>query len=168
MRKNLFLFLALACFLGLIVIFVLDGYMGIYDTLYLTIGERQEVIEPDYWMDQYIDTPFGYEIDYYANAEWGQSVFFSYEIDNRRFAAFDTTVSASLWQENEELLSLFSQEQSIGSFDKAIMEWTLSPEDLEPPMVGTSAQYTVRITWGDIVRNIVVDFYYPQNVEPPR
>jgi hypothetical protein len=168
MRKNLFLYLALACFLGLIAIFIFDGYLGIYDSLRITIGERQEVIEPDYWLDQRPDTPYGYEIDYYTSAEWEQNVFFRYEIDNRRFASYDTLVEASVWQENEKLFDLFSEEQSIASFDKAIMEWTLSTEELDEADIsaGRFAQYTVRIAYGEVERNIVVDFYYPDDLGP--
>ena len=166
MRKNLFLYLALACFLALTAIFVFDGYLGIYDTLYLTTGERQEVIEPDDWLDQR-PTPYGYEIDYYLSAEWGQEVFFRYEIDNRRFASYSTRFEASLWQENERLLDLLSKEQSIGSFDKVTMEWALPTEDLEEPVRGTSEQYTVKITYGEMERKIIVDFYYPEEEPSP-
>ena len=35
-RRNLFLYLTLACFLGIIAIFIFDGYVGIYDTIYVT------------------------------------------------------------------------------------------------------------------------------------
>ncbi|GAI56646.1 unnamed protein product, partial [marine sediment metagenome] len=42
MRKNLFLYLTLACFFGLIAIFIVDGYLGIYDTIYVTAGEQEE------------------------------------------------------------------------------------------------------------------------------
>jgi hypothetical protein len=169
MRKGLFLYLALACFLALIVIFIADGYMGIYDTAYVTVGERQQVIEADYWLQPY-PAPPGFTIDYYINAEWGQKVFFHYEIDNRQFSPYSTQIEASLWQENERLLDLFSGEKTIEPFGKAVAEWTLSPEELEPPAAGTSSQYTVKISWGEVERNIVVDFYYPQGlpVPPPK
>ncbi|MCX6011480.1 MAG: hypothetical protein NT134_04415 [Chloroflexi bacterium] len=161
MRRNIFLYLALACFLSLIAIFIFDGYMGIYDTTYVTVGEQEQIIEPDYWLPQR-DAPAGYEIDYYISAEWGQKVFFRYEIDNRRFASYSTLVQASVWQENEKLFDLFSEEKSIGPFDKAIAEWELSAEELEEPVAGTSNQYTIKISWGEVTRRIVVDFYYPE------
>ncbi len=47
MRKNLFLYLALACFVGLIAIFVVDGYMGIYDTVYITTGKQEYKVDAD-------------------------------------------------------------------------------------------------------------------------
>ncbi len=160
MRKNLFLYLALACFLGLIAIFIVDGYLGIYDTIYVTVGEQKQVIEPDYWLAGRGGLP-GYEIDYYISAEWGQKVSFRYEIDNRRFSSYSTLVQASLWQENEKLLDLFSEQKSIGPFDEAIAEWTLSNEELGQLEAGASSQYTLKISYGEVTRNIVVDFYYP-------
>ena len=48
-RRNLFLYLTLVCFFGLIAIFIIDGYMGIYDTVYITAGEREQKIESDVW-----------------------------------------------------------------------------------------------------------------------
>jgi hypothetical protein len=166
MRGRLFLYLALACFVALIAIFIADGYIGIYDTTYLTVGERQRTIEADYWQPEH---PPEFTIDYYIHAEWEQTVFFRYEIDNRQFASHSTTIQASLWQENEKLDDLFSEAKTIAPFGTAVAEWTLSTDELEPPAVSTSAEYTVKISWGDVVRNIVVDFYYPQQGEslPP-
>jgi hypothetical protein len=160
MRRNLFLYLALACFLALISIFFVDGYMGLYDTTYVTVGEQQQIIEPDYWLIP-SSAPPEFEITYYISAEWGQKLSFRYEIDNRRFSTYDTTVQASLWQENEKLLDLFSKQESIGPFDEAIAEWTLSNEDLGQPVVGASTQYTIKISWGEVTRRIIVDFSYP-------
>ena len=40
MRRHLFLYLALACFAGLIAISIVDGYMGIYNTVYITTRVR--------------------------------------------------------------------------------------------------------------------------------
>lgn len=166
MPRNLYLYLAIACFIGLIAIFIVDGYMGIYDTIYVTVGEQEQIIEPDYWLPPR-DIPAGFEIDYYIYADWGQKVFFRYEIDNRRFASYSTLIQASLWQENEKLFDLFSEEKSIGSFDKASMEWTLSSEDLEEPVPGISEAYTVKITHGEVARNIVVILYYPEDYLVP-
>ncbi len=158
--------MALACFLALIVIFITDGYMGIYDTTYVTAGERERVIEADYWLQEQ-PAPSEFTIDYYISTDWGQKVFFRYEIDNRLFSTYSTVIGASLWQENEKLLELFSEAKTIEPFGKAVAEWTLSPEELEQPVAGTSNQYTVKISWGEVERNIVVDFYYPLEY-PPR
>jgi hypothetical protein len=166
MRGKLFLYLALACFLALIVIFVADGYMGIYDTTYVTTEERERVIEADYWLQEH-PAPSGIKIAYDIHTEWGQKVFFRYEIDNRLFSTYSTVVEASLWQENEKLLDLFSEAKTIEPFGKAVAEWTLSTDELEEPVAGTSTEYTIKISWGEVERNIVVDFYYPVEY-PPR
>lgn len=165
MRKGLFLYLALACFLALIAIFITDGYMGVYDTTYITVGEQQQVIEPDYWLQPYPPQPPG--ITYYISAEWGQKLFFRYEIDNRRFSPYSTLIQASVWQENEKLLDLFSGEKSIEPFDKVSVEWTLSAGDLGQPVAGTSSQYTVKISYGEVERDIVVSFYSTQGLPVP-
>ncbi len=71
-RKNLYLYLTLACFIGLIAIFIVDGYMGIYDNLFVTTGEREEEIGRDSrpWQES-------------VRVDWGGKAFFRYEVDNR-------------------------------------------------------------------------------------
>jgi hypothetical protein len=160
MRRKLFLYLAIACFLALIAIFIVDGYLGIYDTVYITAGERQEIVEPDYWLQRH-----GFEIDYYIHADWGQKVFFRYEIDNRRFSTYSTRIQASVWQENEKVFDLFSEEKSIESFDKVVVEWTLLTEELDFS-IGGRDQYTVYIEYGEVTRSIVVDLDYPEELKP--
>lgn len=47
-RKTAHTYLTRAHFLGIIAIFIVDGYMGIYDTIYATSGEYERKIEPDF------------------------------------------------------------------------------------------------------------------------
>jgi len=49
-RRYLFLYLALACVAGLTAIFIVDAYLGIYDTVYVTAREYTQKIEADYWL----------------------------------------------------------------------------------------------------------------------
>ena len=165
MRKNLFLYLALACFVALVAIFIADGYIGIYDTVYITTGEREQKIEPEYWLRRDYAPP-GAKAAYYIPAEWGERIFFRYEIDNRRFSTYSTPIQASVWKENEKILDLFSEDKSIKPFDKVMVEWTLSTEDLAKAGFGVDrdTQYTVKIERGEVERRIVVGFRYP--VEP--
>jgi hypothetical protein len=88
-RRNLFLYLTLACFIGLIAIFIVDGYMGIYDTIYVTTGEREQKIEPDFWLRQ--------EWAWSTGVNWDEKVFFGYEVDNRQFSAYSADIEASVW-----------------------------------------------------------------------
>ena len=158
--RRLFLYLAIACFAGLVAIFVVDGYMGIYDTLYVTVGEYEQKIEADFW-ERYDNNVW------YTGARAGEKVAFRYEIENHQFSTYSTLIQASVWQENEKLIDLFSEDKSIEPFEKVTVEWTLSTEDLgvsfEP---GGYAQYTVRIGYGEVERRVIVDFYYPEEGLP--
>jgi hypothetical protein len=163
MRKNLFLYLAIVCFISLIAIFYADGYLGIYDTLYVTVGEREEKIDPDFWL--YRDTAVLSESSpaYYIYAQWGQTIFFRYEIDNRQFSTYSTPIQVSVWKENEKVSDLFSGDISIKPFDKVTTEWVLSNEDLGKAEFGDdryTLRYTVKINFGATERRMVLDLYY--------
>jgi len=162
MRRHLFLYLALACFVGLIAIFIADGYMGIYDTVYVTTGEHEQKISPDYWQRQSRGDAYPYSI----GAEWGEPVHFRYEIGNHRFSTYSTTVEASVWKSNEKLVDLFRQDMLVSAFDGVTMDWTLSAQELEKAGMGVG-EYTVKIKRGEVElgRGLVIGFRYPE--EPP-
>lgn len=157
MRRNIFLYLAIACFVGLIAIFFFDGYMGIYDTVYITTGEREQQIDPDYWQNQ---LP-GYPYPYYISAAWGEPVHFGYEIDNHRFSTYSTTLEASVWKSNEKVADLFRGDISIPAFDKTAIEWTLPANLTEKPATGVILEYTIKINRGEVElgQGIVLSFY---------
>jgi hypothetical protein len=149
-QRNLFLYLTLACFFGLIAIFIVDGYMGIYDTIYITAGEREQKIESDLWQR--------------GGGSWstgvnrGEKVFFSYEVDNRRFSSYTADVEVSVWRMQEKVLDVVSQPLVADPFAKARLEWTIDtapllPDDIPPEQ---SLEYTVIIKRGDIERRVIV------------
>ena len=153
-KRNLYLYLAIACFVGIIAIFVIDGYLGIYDTFYMAANEHEQEIGPDYWLH----SKKGYSYPYHVGAEWGKTVRFRYEIDNRRFSSYATPIRASVWKENKEILDLFSEDKSIKPFDKAMVEWILASEQLQSQ--GFSAgEYTVQIEREGVERKIIVDYH---------
>ena len=164
-RKLLFLYLAIACFIGIIVIFIVDGYVGIYDTVYVTTEEYPQDIGPDFWQRQVLDYPRPYNV----GAEWGEPVHFQYEIDNRRSSTYTATVDASVWKSNEKVIDLFSQNISISNFDKVTMNWTLSAQELEKAGLGVG-QYTVRIKRGEeeLGQGIILDFHSPEEPAYPK
>ena len=170
-RRNLFLYLAIACFVGIIAIFIVDGYLGIYDTVYVTTGEFEQEISPDFWQGQ---PRSRYAYPFHIGARWGESVHFRYEIDNRRFPTYTTTVEASVWKSSEKVIDLFSQDISVSNFDKVTVNWTLSAQELEKADLGIG-DYTVKIKRGEVElgRGIVLGFYspeepgYPKLVPPP-
>jgi hypothetical protein len=164
MRKNLFLYLALACFVGLIAIFIADGYMGIYDNLFVTTGEREEEIGRDSrpWQES-------------VRVEWGGKAFFRYEVDNRQFSSYTADIEVSIWRSQEKIRDLVSQQISVAAFDKGQLEWVMDTTELLPGDIPPeqSYQYTVIIKRGEIERKIIVYInpipYPPKPVPlPPR
>jgi len=149
-RKNLFLYLTLACFFGLITLFIVGGYLGIYDTISITTGEREEKIESDFWFQQDVSWSIGTNQD--------EKVFFSYEVDNRQFSSYSADVNVSVWRNQEKVYDLLSQQLMIDTFDKGQLEWVLDtaeflPSDI-PPEQGY--QYTVIIKRGEVERKIIM------------
>ena len=161
MRKNLFLYLAIVCFVALIAIFVVDGYLGIYDTLRVTAGEYPQTIEPDQW-HRYRPSP---------ETTWGAKVFFTYDVENRQFSRHITPIYASVWQENERIFDLFSEEKSIKPFDQVTVDWVLDSERLKS-LGFSEGQYTVRINRDGVERKVRVDLHIPNPAKlippPPR
>jgi len=150
MRKHLFLYLTLACFFGLIAIFIVDGYLGIYDTIYVTAGEREEKIEPDSWLQQNKFRSVG--------VSWGEKALFRYELDNRRFSSYSADIDVSVWRSQEKVLDLISQPISIAAFDKEQLEWVVDTVELLPSDVPPeqSYEFTVIINCGETERRVLL------------
>ena len=160
-RGNLYLYLTLTCFFAIVAIFVIDGYLGVYDTLYITVQERVQEIEPDYWQQHRAE-----ESGYRIGIEWGESVHFRYEIDNRTFSAYPANVKASVWKSDEEIIQLLDENVSVAPFEGVTVDWVLQPETLEE--AGFEAgEYTVKIKHGDVERKIVLSHHYPVKVPLP-
>ena len=161
-RKNLYLYLTLACFFGLIAIFIVDGYMGIYDTIYITAGEQEQKIEADAWLRQ----------DKFRSAgvNRGEKIFFRYEVDNRRFSSYTADMEVSVWHGQEKVGDLLSQPWSIAAFDKGQVEWVVDTPELLPESIPLEQRYefTVIIKRGEIERKIIVYINpAPYELKPP-
>jgi len=158
MRRNLYLYLTLACFIALLAIFVADGYLGIYDTLYITAGEREEKIEADFWLRQGRGSPPDVDIAYYASTNWDEKVFLGYEVDNRWFSSYSADIEVSVWRSREKVRDLASQEMLVAAFDKGEVEWVLDTALIKPDDLSLEQtyEYTVIIKRGEIERRIVL------------
>jgi len=110
MRRNLFLYLAIACFIGIIAIFITDGYIGVYDTIYVPMGERERKVEADQWQEW-----SQWEM---AEIGWGDKALFRYEVDNRQFSAYSADIEVSVWHSKEKLQDLISQEISMAIWQR--------------------------------------------------
>lgn len=153
-HRNLFLYLALTCFVGIILIFILDGYMGVHDTLLVTAREYPEKIEADQWSQQ---AKYGYLPS--SNVEWGGKAFFSYEVANHQFSDYTADIAVSVWHSQEKVRDLVAQPMSAASFDKGQLEWVVDTAALLPKnaLPEQGYQYTVVIKRGEIERKVIVD-----------
>jgi len=166
-RRNLFLYLTLICFFGLIAIFIVDGYMGVYDTVYITAGEREQKIESDVWRrgDKF----------WSGGVNRGEKAFFRYEVDNRQFSSYTADIKVSAWRMQEKVLDVISQPLVVDSFDKRQLEWVLDTTEILPSdaLPEQSYEYTIIIKRGEIERNVILYInpvpYAPKPVPaPPR
>ena len=148
-RKNIFLYLTMACFLGVIAIFTFDGYIGVYDTFIIKSGEEEQKIEADHWLRD--------DMHWSTVTSWGDKTFFTYEIANRNFSRFEADVEVTLWQSQEKVQDLVSEHVSISSFDKKQLDWTLDTTMLvaEDEALERSVQFTVIIKRGDLERRVI-------------
>ncbi|MFC1980425.1 hypothetical protein ACFLVS_06285 [Chloroflexota bacterium] len=149
-RRNLFLYLALACFVGIIAIFIVDGYFGVYDTLYVTASEREEKIEADFWLRG--DYPWS------TGVNWDEKAFFRYEADNRRFSEYSTTMEVSVWRMQEKVLEVLSQPIEVAPFEKGQVEWALDTAELRPSDTPPEQPYefSVIIKGGETERKVIL------------
>ena len=163
-RKYLFLFLTLICLFGLVAIFIVDGYMGIYDTTYITTGELEQRIEAD--------TRFRSDIYWSTGIKWGEKAFFRYELANRQFSNYMADINVSIWQNQEKVLDVVSQPISIAPFDEAQIEWTIDTAILLPDSAPSeqSYEYTVIIKRGELERRGIIHInpsYEPKPIPVP-
>ena len=158
-RKNLFLYLTLVCFLAIIFIFIFDGYLGVYDTVFINTGEYETEVDADTWLNR--DTYRAVGVD------WGEEAFFRHEVDNRWFSRYEDDLNVSLWHSGEKVSDLLNEELSIAAFDKVELEWTVDTAEYIPPDVISDQNYsfTVIIKRGELERNIII---YMEPTFPPK
>jgi len=159
-HRNIYLFLTLACFIGIILVFVFDGYMGLYDSLTVTSTGFPQEITPEQWGDQGRNGGAPVFID--ANGEMS----FSYQVDNRRFFPYRADVDVSLWYNQSKLADLASETISLGAFGGGQVDWTLDvvayvPENLP---ANSTLDFTILIKRGEIERRVI--FYYNTSIPP--
>lgn len=154
--KNIFLYLTLVCFIGIILIFVFDGYLGLYDTATITVGEVPQTIGVEQWQEQAKNNFIPP-----ASVAYGQQANYSYEIANRRFSAYDAGIDVSLWHNQEKVDDLLTDNLHIKAFGTGKMAWTFDPSTYIPDglPVNTSVEYTIVIKHGDIERKLLVYVY---------
>jgi len=134
--------------------------MGIYDTLYVPDGEREQKIEADDWR--------WWSEEERAEVGWGEKAFFRYEVDNRQFSSYTANIEVSVWHSKQKVRDLISQPMSIAAFDKGQLEWVIDTKELLPSGIPPEQGYefTVIIERGEVKREIIV-YVYPLTYKPP-
>jgi hypothetical protein len=154
-NKNLFLILAAACFIGIILIFVFDGYIGRHDTLSVTSGESTQKIDAQQWADQ---EKWGYPPQ--IGIVYDGKASFTYEIDNRRFSSYQTAFDVTVWRDQVKVSDVFSGDISIKAFGKEHISWTLDAAELVTGGITTEGKtFTVKIRTSDTERTVVIYVY---------
>lgn len=144
-KRNLYLFTALLCFIGIIVVFFVDGYLGVYDILYVNSMELEQTVE--FESDR--------EWKPYIHARWQEIITFKYEIDSRSFYSYSIPVEVSLWQSGKKVAELFREDVLMKAFDKRILSWELDTKQLEKPL-SVDVQYTLKIKRDEVEREAII------------
>jgi hypothetical protein len=159
-RTFVFLYLTLACFAGIIAIFIVDGYMGVYDTVYVTAGEQEQRIDPDFWLAQDNFTP-----TYYIGATNGTSVSFRYQVDNRRFSGYSEEVQVSVWRAGEKVLDVLTQSLDVPALARRELDWVVHTADLGAP-TSDNEEFSLVIRRGEVERRIILNLYTMTLLKP--
>jgi len=159
-HRNLYLYLALACFLGIILIFIFDGYMGIYDTITITSGEMPVKVEPDQWQQQ---ARFNFMPS--TSVIYGGKVIFNYAIDNHRFSSYKADVSVSVWHNQVKVADILSETITAKAFGKGQLDWIFDTTQFISGNISTGmpSDFTIAILMGNIERKLIVNVYSDVN-----
>ena len=160
-RRLVYLYLSLICFIGFITVFFVDGYMGTYDTLYITGGAREQKIELHQWQRR--------DGNWTGSVWWGQEARFRYEISNREFSPYSADIEVSLWHYEDMVRNLVSQQMLIARFDRATIEWavdTLALEPEGPPPTTYPYTYFITIKSNGIERELKLYITEPPSQVP--
>jgi hypothetical protein len=152
----IYLFLALACFVGIILIFIFDGFIGLYDSLVIDNGQYQQTTAADQWAQQ---AKFGGIVSTSVNQ--GGSVVFTYTVENHQFSSYNAPLDVSLWYNRVKTTDVLSEQLSLPTFGKRVTTWTINADDILPPNFPTNQNYDIilKITLGNIERDVSVNVF---------
>ena len=137
--KNLYLYLTLVCFLGIILIFIFDGYMGVYDTLVMDNGQYPQRIEADQWSRE------RYEYLASTGMERGGRVEFTYTVENHRFSAYSADVKVSFRHNDEVIATPVTGILEAGAFGEAEITWVMDADAFVPADYPSEQNYNVNM-----------------------
>ncbi|OGO07436.1 MAG: hypothetical protein A2Y92_02780 [Chloroflexi bacterium RBG_13_57_8] len=152
-HKSIYLFLTLACFVGIVLIFIFDGYLGLYETLTATGTNFPQKIDTEQWQQQekYGGAPG-------INVESSGDIPFTYEVDNRRFVSYTADIDISLWHGQSRLADIKSAALALGAFGGEKVEFTVDFANYLPDNLPaqTGYDFIILIKRGEIERRVNV------------
>ena len=151
--NKIYLFLALACFLGIVLIFIFDGYMGVYDSVVMDNGQFPQTITADQWQQQ---EKFGYYPSVSVDRNGAANI--TYTVENHRFSSYTAEVTVSIYSGVDKIADLATGQVSAGAFNKGEFTWVLKPADFIPASLPSDQSYNMNmvIKRGDVERRIMV------------
>jgi hypothetical protein len=162
-NKTLYLILAIACFIGIILIFFFDGYVGLYDTLTMNSGEQSQTITFD---QKYNSGQNNFIPQLYPNTSGTVSL--SYEIDNRHFSAYRSDIVVSVWRNQVKVGDVFTGTVDAGAFKKDTVQWNIDTQQYISENATDGINYTLEIKRGDTLRKVIFYVTYPViKISPP-
>jgi len=139
-HRNLYLFLALACLLGIVLVFVFDGYMGVRDSVWVTGVDGERSVGDDLGRGgehQY----YSLEVEVPADGE----INIRYELENRCFRGYTEDVRAIIRHENMTVAELTSGVVSLSPLAAEGFLWTVDVDEYAPAEWGVNRYYSLML-----------------------
>jgi hypothetical protein len=146
---------------GIILIFIFDGYIGVYDRLVMDNAQFKQTVESDQWAQQ---EKFGGIVS--IGVDQNSQVDFTYTIENHRFSQYTDGLEISLWHNKTKTADLLSRQLSIPAFDKEVLTWSINATQIVPAGYPAEQSYNVnlRIKRGNIDREVLINIYSSSTV----
>ena len=153
-HKNIYMYLTLACFLGIVLIFIFDGYIGVYDTLLMDNGQYPQKIEADQWAQQ---EQYGFFAS--TGVERGGRIEFTYTVENHRFTKYSEVVNVTLFYGQDKIADMAQGQIIAGPFGKGELKWSFDSAKFIPDNYPEQQSYnlTILIKRGEAERRIMIN-----------
>ena len=152
-RGSIWLYVSIAFFIGIVAVFFVDGYMGVYDTILINTPGNEYEIAPDFWQESRTAN----DRYYVGGIKQTDLLKFGLQIENRRFSDYQSNVKVSLWEGGREIKELFEQSDNIEVFQPSpLYEWELDTTDLEVADTLNGTIYVIKIDRNGVERKITL------------
>src|SRR3972149_3696929 len=139
--RNVYLYLALACFLGIVLIFLFDGYLGVYDSLKADNGNYVQEIPTEQWQN-----PGRFGPSFSMGIDEAGYLNFTYRVDNRRFTGYSEPVVVTATDTAGATTELLRENLTAGAFGQGEVTWTIRGSDVVPAGAAPTLTFHVRLT----------------------